>query len=86
MADCDQEREDSEAESSDYDEDEDYDQNDYYANVDEDEGMASDKEEDPENFEFTIIEAQEAEEMLDCIVSKASRAMKVNYYRRHTRE
>lgn len=78
MSDCDQEAEDSaDAESSDYDDDEDYDQNEYYANVDEDEGMASDKEEDPESFLYTVIEAGEAEEMLDCVVAKASIAMKV---------
>ena len=84
MADCGLEREEStEVDTSDSDEDEDYDQNDYYANADEDEGMASDKEEEPEHFAYTIVEAREAEEMLDCIVSKASRAMKVNIPKSH---
>lgn len=51
-------------ESSEYDDDED--DNDYYYKCgDEDEGMASDKEEGPESFEFVIIDSSEAQEIFD---------------------
>lgn len=63
------------AESSEYDEDE-YD--DYYTNVDDDEGMASDKEEDPESFEFEIIDSNEAQQIFDSLVAKISLGIKVS--------
>lgn len=64
-----------EPESSEYDEDEDVD--DYYYNGDEDEGMVSDKEEDPESFEFVIIDSNEAQEIFDSLVAKLSQEIKV---------
>ncbi|XP_022805726.1 E3 ubiquitin-protein ligase ARIH2-like [Stylophora pistillata] len=64
-------------ESSEYDEDEDYD-DDYYNNVDEDEGMASDKEDDPETFEFQIIDHNEAQEIFDDLVAKICQEIKVS--------
>lgn len=63
-------------ESSEYDEDED-DDDDYYNNGDEDEGMASDKEEDPETFEFEIIDTNEAQEIFDALVAKICQEIKV---------
>lgn len=64
-------------ESSEYDEDED-DDDDYYNNGDEDEGMASDKEEDPETFEFEIIDTNEAQEIFDALVAKICQEIKVS--------
>lgn len=68
-------------ESSEYDEDEDYD-DDYYNNVDEDEGMASDKEDDPETFEFQIIDHNEAQEIFDDLVAKICQEIKVKSQRK----
>lgn len=62
-------------ESSEYDDDEDDD--DYYYNGDQDEGMASDKEEDPESFEFVIIDSNEAQEIFDSLVAKICQEIKV---------
>ena len=65
-------------ESSDYDEDEDSDeQDDYYMHAGEDEGMASDREEDPEHFHYTITDSSKAEEMFVQLVAKACQSMKV---------
>ena len=64
------------AESSEYDDDEDGDDDYYYANGIEDEGMASDKDEDPEIFEFVIISPREAQEIFDSLVIKTSQEMK----------
>ena len=63
-------------ESSEYDEDEDDDDY-YYKYGDEDEGMASDKEEDPESFEFVIIDSSEAQEIFDSLVAKICQEIKV---------
>ena len=65
------------AESSEYDDDEDGD-DDYYTNVNDDEGMASDKEEDPESFEFVIIDSNEAQQIFDSLVAKISLGIKVS--------
>lgn len=65
-----------EADSSEYEEDEDG-VDDYYANVYDDEGMSSDKEEDPESFEFEIIDPNEAEQMFDSMVAKVCQEIKV---------
>lgn len=68
-----------EGDLSDYEEDEDSDEQDYYyMNTGEDEGMASDREEDPEHFHYTIIDSSKAEEMFAQLVSKACQSMKVN--------
>ena len=67
----------AEIDSSEYEEDEDFDEQDYYRNTGEDEGMASDKEEDPEHFNYTITDSVKAEEMFAQLVSKASQSMKV---------
>lgn len=64
-------------ESSEYDEDEDDDDDYYYTNIDDDEGMASDKEEDPESFEYVIIDSSEAKQMFDSLVANVSRQIKV---------
>ena len=64
-------------ESSEYDEDEDDDDDYYYTNIDDDEGMASDKEEDPESFEYVIIDSNEAKQMFDSLVANVSRQIKV---------
>lgn len=64
-------------ESSEYDDDEDNDVDDYYYNGDEDEGMVSDKEEDPESFEFVIIDSNEAQEIFDSLVAKICQEIKV---------
>ena len=79
MSTADVESQDSvDAESSEYDEDEDNDDDYYYyTNVDEDEGMASDKEEDPESFEFVIIDSNEAQQLFDSLVAKISQEIKV---------
>lgn len=65
------------AESSEYDEDEDNDDDYYYTNIYDDEGMASDKEEDPESFEYVIIDSNEAKQMFDSFVANVSRQIKV---------
>ena len=64
------------AESSEYDEDDDG-EDDYYTNVYDDEGLSSDKEEDPESFEFVIIDPNEAQKMFDSIVAKMCQDIKV---------
>lgn len=64
-------------ESSEYDDDDDDNIDDYYYNGDEDEGMASDKEEDPELFEFVIIDSNEAQEIFDLLVVKICQEIKV---------
>ncbi|KAM7437995.1 E3 ubiquitin-protein ligase arih2 [Porites harrisoni] len=66
------------AESSEYDEDEDNDDDYYYTNIYDDEGMASDKEEDPESFEYVIIDSNEAKQMFDSFVANVSRQIKVS--------
>ena len=68
-----------EAESSEFDEEEDVD-DDYYANVYDDEGMSSDKEEDPESFEFVIIDPNEAQKIFDSMVAKICQEIKVKMY------
>lgn len=65
-----------EAESSEYEEDDDG-VDDYYTNVSDDEGMSSDKEEDPESFEFVIIDTNEAGQIFDSMVAKVSQEIKV---------
>lgn len=65
-----------EAESSEYEEDDDG-VDDYYTNVSDDEGMSSDKEEDPESFEFVIIDTNEAVQIFDSMVAKVSQEIKV---------
>lgn len=64
------------AESSEYEEDEDG-VDDYYTNVSDDEGMSSDKEEDPESFEFVIIGTNEAAQIFDSLVAKVCQEIKV---------
>lgn len=72
-------------ESSEYDDDEDVDDY-YYNNGDEDEGMVSDKEEDPESFEFVIIDCNEAQEIFDSLVAKISQEIKVRSLEKPARQ
>ncbi|KXJ21079.1 Protein ariadne-2 [Exaiptasia diaphana] len=69
------------ADSSDYGDDDDDDEDDYYTRNDgEDEGIDPNQEEDPENFDYSLLSVDETMELLGSMVAKASKDMQIPHH------